>query len=163
MIDVLFSCSHSKTSKEIYIFLNMASINPYLTFSGNCEEAFTFYRSVFGGEFTNFQRFSDNPSEQKQSEVEGKKIMHVALPIGEGSIIMGSDQPDAYGKPTTGNNFSISITTESEEESNRIFNKISAGGKITMPLEKTFWGAYFGMLTDKFGIQWMVNYDYDLK
>jgi PhnB protein len=141
----------------------MASINPYLTFSGNCEEAFTFYKSVFGGEFTNFQRFGDAPSEPKPSAEEGKKIMHVALPIGQGSIIMGSDQPESYGKTIVGNNFSISIITESEEESNQIFNRLSAGGKITMPLEKTFWGAYFGMLTDKFGIQWMVNYDYDLK
>lgn len=140
----------------------MASVNPYLTFNGNCEEAFTFYKSVFGGEFPFMGRFKDMPSEQPIPESEGEKIMHVTLPIGQGTVLMGSDTSEAFGHVTTvGNNFSISINAETEEEATKLFNGLSAGGKVTMPLNKTFWGAFFGMFTDKFGIQWMVNYDYN--
>jgi PhnB protein len=137
----------------------MQAINPYLSFNGNTEEAFNFYRSVFGGEFAAFQRFRDVPSEVPSPESDSGKIMHAALPIGQ-SMIMGSDIPGSYPPVEQGNNFSITIQTESEEETDRIFNALSSGGKVTMPLEKAFWGAYFGMLTDKFGIQWMVNYSY---
>lgn len=95
-------------------------------------------------------------------ELEGAKIMHISLPIGKGSILMGSDSSEAFGHTTNiGNNFSISINADSEEEANRLFTGLSAGGKITMPLDKTFWGAYFGMFTDKFDIQWMVDFDYN--
>ena len=136
----------------------MATINPYLSFSDNCEEVFEFYRSVFGGDFLTVMRFKDMPS-PSMDESEAEKIMHVALPIGHGTTLMGSDTPAAVGSVITGNNFSISIGTDSQEEATRLFNKLSAGGQTTMPLDKAPWGAYFGMLTDKFGIQWMVSYD----
>ena len=87
--------------------------------------------------------------------------MHIALPIGQGTMLMGSDQPEVYGKATIGTNFYISISTESEEEANKLFNGLSAGGQVTMPLEKAFWGSYFGMFKDKIDIQWMVSYDYN--
>lgn len=139
----------------------MAAVNPYLNFNGNTEEAFNFYKSVFGGEFPTVMRFKDVPSEYKMSESEGEKIMHITLPIGQGTILMGSDVPEAMGKATTGTNFYISINTESEEEANKLFKGLSEAGQVTMRLEKSFWGAYFGMFKDKFGVQWMVNYDYN--
>ena len=139
----------------------MATINPYLNFSGNTEEAFNFYKSVFGGEFIAFQRFKDTPEADKVAAGDREKIMHVSLPIGKGNILMGSDALESMGqKLTVGNNFYLSVNPESEEETTKLFNALSAGGKVTMPLDKTFWGAYFGMVIDKFGTQWMVNYDY---
>jgi PhnB protein len=142
----------------------MASINPYLTFAGSCEEAFNFYKSVFGGEFPYVGRFKDMPSENPIPESEGNKIMHISLPIIKETTLMGSDSSEAFGHVTVvGNNFSISINAENEDEAKRLFDGLSAGGKVTMPLNKTFWGALFGMFTDKFGIQWMVNYDYEQK
>ena len=140
----------------------MPSINPYLTFNGTCEEAFNFYRSVFGGDFPYLGRYKDMPPMDGKEcpPGEGEKIMHVSLPIGKDSILMGSDSSDAFGKATVlGNNIAMSVNTESREEADRIFNGLSAGGKVTMPMNDTFWGAYFGMWTDKFGINWMVNYD----
>ena len=141
----------------------MASINPYLTFNGNCEEAFNFYKSVFGGEFPYVGRFKDMPDDPNHPPMppsEAEKIMHISLPISKETILMGSDSSQAFGQATVmGNNFSISVNTESEEEARKLFNALASGGKVTMPLEKTFWGALFGMLTDKFGIQWMVNFD----
>ena len=139
----------------------MASISPYLTFNGNCEDAFNFYKSVFGGNFPYVGKFKDMPSEQPIPESEKEKIMHISLPISKETTLMGSDSSEAFGHANiVGNNFSISINAESEEEAKKIFAGLSAGGKVTMPLEKTFWGALFGMFTDKFNIQWMVNYDY---
>lgn len=139
----------------------MATLNPYLNFAGNTEEAFNFYKSVFGGEFITLQRFKDTPHGGNVPEHEKNKIMHVALPIGKGNVLMGTDTLESMGqKLTVGNNISITIQPESKAEAEKLFNGLSAGGKVTMPLEDTFWGAYFGMLTDKFGIQWMVNYDY---
>ncbi|MCP9753344.1 VOC family protein [Ferruginibacter sp. HRS2-29] len=138
----------------------MATANPYLNFNGNTEEAFNFYRSVFGGEFTTLQRFEGTPGCEHIPLNEQKGIMHVALPISSNSILMGTDVPSVMPQVTTGTNISISLNTESEEESHKLFDGLSAGGKVDMPLEKMFWGALFGMLTDKFGIQWMVNYDY---
>jgi PhnB protein len=139
----------------------MPHINTYLTFDGKTEEAFNFYRAAIGGEFSNFQRFGDAPSDQQLPESEAKRIMHVALPVGKNAVLMGSDTSPHYGhQVTTGNNFSISVTADSKEEAKSIFDALSAGGNITMPLADTFWGAYFGMFTDKFGINWMVNYDY---
>ncbi len=138
----------------------MATFNPYLSFPGNTEEAFNFYKSVFGGEFTTLQRFKDTPEAGKIPEKDKNKIMHVALPIGKGNVLMATDALESMGqKLTPGNNFYISINAESKEETERLFNKLSAGGKIELPLQDTFWGAYFGMFRDKFGIQWMVNYD----
>ncbi|MBS1552853.1 MAG: VOC family protein [Bacteroidetes bacterium] len=138
----------------------MTTINPYLTFNGNCEEAFNFYKSVFGGEFPYIGRFKDMPSQDPIPENEAQKIMHVSLPVGGNTVLMGSDSLESYGKKhQPGNNFSISVNTDTKEETERIFNGLSEGGNITMPLMDTFWGAYFGMATDKFGIQWMINYD----
>ncbi len=141
----------------------MATINPYLNFMGNTEEAFNFYKSVFGGEFISIMRFKDTPEKDRVPANDQEKLMHVALPIG-GNILMGTDALESVGhvvKP--GSNMSISVDTKSEEEANKIFNAISTGGKVAMPLEKMFWGALFGMCTDKFGIQWMVSYDENSK
>ncbi|WP_343696766.1 VOC family protein [Flavobacterium sp.] len=138
----------------------MAAINPYLMFNGTCEEAFLFYKSVFGGEFPYIGKYKDAPAEEGEqlSEEALNRIMHVSLPIGN-TILMGSDSHPRYGDVGFGDNFSISINTESTEEADKIFNGLSAGGKVEMPMNKTFWGAYFGMFKDKFGINWMVNFD----
>ncbi len=138
----------------------MATINPYLNFNGNTEEAFIFYKSVFGGEFTALQRFKDTPEGNNLSENDRDKIMHVALPIGQGTLLMATDALESMGQAlTAGNNFYISLDMESKEEAMRLFDGLSAGGKIEMPLADSFWGSYFGMFADKFGIRWMVNYD----
>lgn len=139
----------------------MANFNPYLTFAGNAEEAFEFYKYVFGGEFSNVNRFKDMPDAGNLSEIEKEKIMHIALPLGGGDVLMASDALDSMGANViAGNNFSISINTDTEEEAAKFFDDLSAGGTIEIPLQKTFWGALFGMFTDKFGIKWMVNYDF---
>jgi PhnB protein len=138
----------------------MLTINPYLNFAGNTEEIFNFYKSVFGGEFSALQRFKDTSEAGNIPKQEQDKIMHVALPIGNGTILMATDTLESMGqKLTVGNNFYIAIQPESKEEAQRLFNGLSAGGKVEMPLQDAFWGAYFGMFQDKFGIQWMVNYD----
>jgi PhnB protein len=139
----------------------MATLNPYLNFDGNCEEAFNFYRTVFGGEFATVMRYKEMPADFQMPESESKKIMHMALPIGQGSMLMGSDTPPSMGPTVIGSNVSISITAASEAEAARLFNGLSAGGQVTMPLDKAFWGDYFGMLTDKFGVHWMVSYSYN--
>lgn len=141
----------------------MAAINVYLTFDGECEEAFRFYQSVLGGEFDNLSRFGDIPpmEDMPPIPVEAKdRIMHVALPMDGGTILMGSDTMPGLGEPLVkGNNFSVSLNVNSREEADELFNGLSKNGKVTMPLENTFWDAYFGMWTDQFGIQWMVNFD----
>ena len=142
----------------------MTSINPYLTFNGNCEEAFNFYQSVFGTRISHISRFADMPSmegkENSMSDIDGNKIMHISLPIGENDILMGSDSSDAFGQVTVmGNNFSISIDTDSKEEADRLYSALAEGGKKSMPMDQSSWGSYFGMLSDKFGIQWMVSFD----
>lgn len=139
----------------------MAQVNPYLTFDGNCEEAFNFYKSVFGGEFPYIGRFSDMPQDgdERISEEMKNRIMHVSLPISQETILMGSDTMPGMQDYRQGNTIALSLNTDSREEAERIFHGLSAGGSITMPLADTFWGAYFGMWTDKFGISWMVNYD----
>ena len=137
-------------------------INPYLNFNGKTEEAFNFYKSVFGGEFLTLQRIKETPESSKFPAREQNRVMHVSLPIGKNTMLMASDILESMGhKLSMGNNFSISVSAESEKEADKIFKGLSAGGKVTMPLEKTFWGSYFGMLTDKFGVQWMVSYDYN--
>ena len=139
----------------------MIALNVYLNFMGNTEEAFLFYKSVFGGEFTTLQRFKDTPEAPKLPANEQNKIMHVALPLGKGYVLMGTDTLESMKqKLTMGNNFYLSLSTESEKEADSLFSKLSAGGKIEMPLQKTFWNSYFGMFKDKFGIKWMVSYDY---
>ena len=141
----------------------MTTVNIYLTFKDNCKEAFDFYKSVFGGEFANLSTFGEMPPQEGMppiSEDYKDKIMHVALPISQETVLMGSDQGGGWGPEVTfGNNFSISIQTDSKENADRLFNGLVEGGQVTMPLADTFWGAYFGMLTDKFGIAWMVNCD----
>ncbi|MEJ6980425.1 VOC family protein [Pedobacter sp. P351] len=138
----------------------MANLNPYLNFPGTTEEAFNFYKSVLGGEFLTLQRFKDTPEGNKVSPEDAEKIMHIALPIGNGSILMATDALESMGqKLIVGDNISLALEAHSIEEAENLFNGLSAGGKVTMPLEKAFWGAYFGILTDKFGIQWMINFD----
>jgi PhnB protein len=142
----------------------MATVNVYLTFNGNCEEAFLFYKSVFGGEFQYIGKFKDMPNNDPNcpplSEEDGNKIMHVTLPISNETCLMASDTFGEWApKLIEGNNFSVSINANSKLEADTLFNALSQGGQITMPMNKTFWGAYFGMFTDKFGINWMVNFD----
>jgi len=140
----------------------MATINTYLTFNGNCEEAFNLYRSVFGGEFATISKFRDMPDDPKYpvSEEDKDKIMHVSLPISQETVLMGSDTGAEWGKKfKEGNNFSISINTNSREEADNFFKALSQDGEVVMPMSDTFWESYFGMLTDRFGIQWMVSYD----
>lgn len=126
----------------------MATVNTYLAFNGNCEDAFNFYRSVFGGEFAYFGRFNDMLAGDGYTltETDKNKIMHVGLPIGSTTLI-GSDTAGDWGpKFVPGNNFSVSVNADSQEEADRLFEGLSMGGIITMPMKKTFWGAYFGML-----------------
>ncbi len=142
----------------------MATVNPYLIFNGTCEEAFLFYKSVFGGEFQFIGRFgemppSDDPNCPPPPAEEANRIMHVSLPIGKETILMGSDSTSQSGDVIMGTNISVSINTDSKEEADRLFNGLSAGGNAFMPMTSTFWGAYFGMFSDKFGIHWMVNFD----
>ncbi len=140
----------------------MATVNVYLTFNGNCKEAFDFYKSVFGGDYPYVGTFGEMPpAEGKTMPEEDKdKIMHISLPISKETILMGSDTGGEWAAHfNQGNNVSLSINTESRAEAEKMFNGLSAGGQVTMPLADTFWGAYFGMWTDKFGINWMVNYD----
>lgn len=140
----------------------MAEISPYLTFDGDCEEAFKFYHSVFGGEFPYMGRFGEMPPQEGMpplSEDVKNRILHVSLPISKETVLMGSDSIPGMHNIVKGNNFSISLNVHSREEAEKFFNGLSEGGTVTMPLEDTFWGAYFGMWTDKFGINWMVNYD----
>lgn len=140
----------------------MATLNPYLNFPGNTEEAFNFYKSVFGGDFVGgINRFKDTPESDKIPDNEKNKVMHVALPVGKGNTLMATDALESMGqKVNAGNNIYLSLEAESKEEAEKLFNGLSAGGKVTMPLDDAFWGAYFGMLTDKFRIHWMVNYTY---
>ena len=142
----------------------MTQVNPYINFRGNCEEAFNFYKSVFGGEFLMVSRYKDMPPSENThgTEIAGEKIMHISLPISKDSWLMGSDVGGEWAKHTVeGNNIQLSLSTESEDEARKIFKGLSEGGSVKMPLEKTFWGALFGMLTDKFGINWMMSYDYN--
>jgi PhnB protein len=135
----------------------MITINPYLNFNGNCEEAFKLYKKVFGGEYDALQRFKEEPG-VNHTAADAEKIMHVALPLGHGFILMGSDRPPAMGPGTMGENLSLSIGTESKKQADEVFNGLAEGGKITMPIADTFWGSYFGMVNDRFGVQWMVSF-----
>lgn len=138
----------------------MAQINPYINFNGNAEEAFHFYRSVFGGEFTKISRFKELSSpEFPVSEKEENKIMYIALPIGQ-NLLMANDVPESMGRTNENENRSkISISTDSKEEADKLFNGLSEGGQVEMPMEDSPWGTYFGMFRDKYGIEWMVSFD----
>ncbi len=138
----------------------MALINPHINFNGNAEEAFNFYKSVFGGEFAVIMRFKDlsNPGYQVD-EKEANKIMHISLPIGN-NVLMANDVPEFMGRVNENENRSkISISAESKEEADRLFVGLSEGGKVEMPIADSPWGSYFGMFRDKFGIEWMVDFN----
>jgi PhnB protein len=138
----------------------MAQINPYINFNGNAEEAFNFYKSVFGGEFAKIMRFKDLSSPEFQvTENEANKIMYIALPIGK-NILMANDVPESMGRTNENENRSkISVSAESKEEADKLFNGLSVGGQIEAPIGDSPWGSYFGMFRDKYGIEWMVSFD----
>jgi PhnB protein len=142
----------------------MATINPSINFNGNAEEAFNFYKSVFGGEFAKIIRLKDLASpEFPVSENDANKIMHISLPIGK-NILIGNDVPESMGKTNENENRSkISISAESREEADKLFNGLSAGGTIEVPIGDSPWGSYFGMFRDKYGIEWMVDFDPNYK
>jgi len=132
-------------------------MNPYLNFNGNTEEAFSFYKSVFGGDFAVIMRFGDNPQCDQLTEDDKKRIMHIALPIEGGGMLMATDALESMGQElNVGNNFYISLSPQTREDADRIFNGLSAEGKVEMPMSDQFWG-YFGSFKDKFGVQWMLN------
>ncbi len=140
----------------------MSKTGTYLNFPRNTEEAFNFYKSVFGGEFVGgINRMGDVPTQEGQpplAESDKNLVMHVALPILGGHMLMGTDAPESMGfKVNMGNNMYINLEPDTKEEAEQLFTAISAGGKVEMPLQKMFWGAYYGSCTDKFGVQWMVN------
>lgn len=139
----------------------MKTVNIYLIFDGQCEEAFNLYRSVIGGEFAGISRYKDAPEDPSKpvSPEYRERIMHIVLPISNETMLMGGDGGEGWtDRHITGNNFSVSISTDSKENADEIFNGLSKGGKVNMPMTSTFWGDYFGMLTDKFGVNWMVSH-----
>jgi PhnB protein len=138
----------------------MASIHPHINFNGNAEEAFHFYRSVFEGEFTQITRFKDLASDEfPVSDHEANKIMHIGLPIGN-STLMANDVPEVLGRTNENENRSkIVVSTGSKEEADKIFNGLSEGGQVEMPMSDSPWGSYFGMFRDKYGIEWMVDFN----
>jgi len=150
----------NKYPRKVFSLQKKPMIVPYLNFGGSTEAAFKHYQSVFGGEFSSLQRFSDTPQGADMPEADRGKIMHISLQVDKDTTIMGSDHLEAMGPLIPGNNFSLSVHPKSEAEAKRIFDALSAGGQVLMPIEKVFWGAYFGMLTDQFGIKWIINYQY---
>ena len=138
----------------------MTTINPYINFNGNAEEAFTFYKSVFGGEFSRLARFKEMSIPGFQiAESDANKIMHIALPIG-GNTLMGNDVPEHMGRTNENENRSkISVSVDSKEEADRIFTGLSAGGTVEMPIGDSPWGSYFAMFRDRYGIEWMVEFE----
>ncbi|HLP79929.1 MAG TPA: VOC family protein [Acidobacteriota bacterium] len=134
----------------------MVSINPYINFNGNAQDAFTFYKSVFGGEFTQIVRFKDIKN-FPVTEKEANKIMRIVLPIGK-NVLIANDVPEVLGRVNENENRSkIAITVESKKEAERIFNGLSAGGQVEMPMDNSPWGTYFGMFRDKYGIEWTIE------
>jgi PhnB protein len=139
----------------------MAAINPYIHFNGNAEEAFRFYKSVFGGELTNISRYKDISSPKYPiAETDANRVMHIALPIGKSNVLMASDVIGSMGQVMEKDNrYTVSITAESKEEADQLFNGLSEGGKVEMPISYGPTGNYFGMFADKFGVQWMLAFD----
>ena len=137
----------------------MALINPHINFNGNAQEAFNFYKSVFGGEYAQVVRFKEMSSpEFPIAEKEANKIMHIALPIGK-NLLMGNDVPESMGRTNENENRSkISISAESRDEADKLFYGLSAGGQIEFPMGDSPWGSYFGSFRDKYGIEWMVDF-----
>lgn len=138
----------------------MATLLPYVNFAGNAEEAFTFYRSIFGGEFTSLVRFKDMPVEgMSVPDADQDKIMHIGLPVGEGEVLMASDALESLGQEVRqGNNVYISVSVASRDEADRIFDGLSAGGEVEMAIADMPWGDYWGSFKDKFGVLWMISY-----
>lgn len=137
----------------------MIALNPYLNFPGTTEEAINFYKSAIGGEILMTMRFRDMP-EDKTPENEKDKICHISLKLPNGTILMATDTLESMGqKLIAGNNFYLSLGAEDKAEANRLFKELSAGGTVQMPMEDMFWGDYFGMVTDKFGTQWMISFN----
>lgn len=135
-------------------------VNPYLNFDGQAEEAFNFYKSIFGGEFIANMKMSDAPNMDKVPKEEQNRTMHISLPLGKDTILMASDIMPSFGQTLNkGNNVYVSIHPESRAEADRIFGKLSEDGEIEMPMEDQFWGDYFGSLVDKFGTRWMINHN----
>ncbi|RZK68410.1 MAG: VOC family protein [Pedobacter sp.] len=136
----------------------MATLNPYIYFNGNCEEAFNFYKSVFQKEFTYLGRYKDVPQTDREvfNELD-EKIMHVSLPISGETVLMGADNNEAYAELLTYNNFSLIVHTDTKEEADRLFNRLSESGQIKLPMNQTFWGSYYGICIDRFGIMWKIT------
>lgn len=138
----------------------MITVNPYLYFNGNCEEAFNFYKSVFNSEFKYIGRYGDVPQTERGIFPDhDNKIMHVSLPIGKGTILMGSDNAELFNQAVSLSNFSLAINTDKKEEADRLFQRLSEGGDITLPMNETFWGSYYGIVRDKFGINWKISFE----
>ncbi|PVD50580.1 VOC family protein [Terrimonas sp.] len=136
----------------------MATVNPYIYFNGNCEEAFNFYKAVFQKDFTYLGRYKDVPQTDRHVFREtDEKIMHVSLPISRETVLMGSDNNEAYSQLLTYSNFSLIVHAGEKEEADRLFNELSRGGQIKIPLNQAFWGSYYGICIDKFGIMWKVT------
>jgi PhnB protein len=138
----------------------MTKLNPYLFFNGNCEEAFNFYKMVFRGEFKYLGRYKDVPNPDRQIFKEtDEKIMHVTLPISEETTLMGSDNIDSHAEVALTNNFALYLNADTRLEADRLFNELSIGGQIKVPMTETFWGSYYGILKDRFGINWKITFD----
>lgn len=141
----------------------MTTVNIYLTFKGNCKQAFDFYKSIFGGDYPYVGTFGEMPPQEDMPPIPDDmkdKIMHISLPISKETILMGSDTGGEWSPDyIVGTNFSISISTDSKDKADSFFAKLSDKGQAKMPMNKTFWGDYFGMLTDKFGINWMISFN----
>lgn len=138
----------------------MRAINPWINFNGNAEEAFTFYKSVFGGEFTKIIRFKDLSSPEFQvAEDEANKIMYIGLPLGKNNVLIANDVPGFLGRISENENRSkIYVNAECREEADKIFNGLSAGGEVEGPIDDSPWGTYAGMFRDKYGIEWIVEF-----
>ncbi|MBX2979065.1 MAG: VOC family protein [Flavobacteriales bacterium] len=131
---------------------------PYLNFPGTCEEAFNFYKAVFGGELVDLTRFSEMPSDEPMPPAIANQVMHVSLVVKGTSVVMGSDAPEGFGPPfQVGNNVSLSLDAADEAEAKRWFDALCEGGEVVMPLEPTFWAKLFAMVSDKYGVQWMIS------
>lgn len=136
----------------------MTQINPYLTFNGNCKDAFNFYQSIFGGEFAYVKRYDEMPEEYQVDEADKSKVMNIALPINDTCTLLGNDANPAMGSVEFGKNITLSVNAATKEQADDFFNKLSIGGMVFMPMGNMFWGDYFGMCEDKFGMNWMVNF-----
>ena len=144
----------------------MATVSTYLNFERECEAAFNFYKTVFGGEFMGeIMRFGDMPTQENTPPISDdvkNLVMHMAMPIMDGHLLMGSDAPEGFGfRVNPGNNVYIMLSPDTKDETTRLFKAISDGGTVEMDLQDTFWGAYYGSCKDKFGVQWMFNFQYE--